>query len=821
VPSTTLFDLLRECSASDSNAKELLHVVETVYRESVGVAKTVVRYMPEYTLHDEQHINNVLDLMARLIPEDVRARLQPLEIACLILSAALHDIGMAPTAEEVTALRAHTPPPGYEETWRNYRALKESHSDLVNKQNELRAQGKHGQAEDLEGYFLSEFIRTTHAERSKDFLFKRYGDRLQYGYFDFAARLSDVCLSHNEPVEKLAALPCWELVRAPGEYCNWRFLAVMLRLADILDFDPKRTPRLLFDQLGVRSPISISEWRKHSAISGWDIRPGRIAFGAQCPDPVIEKCIRDFINMIDAEIDGARVTLLQMHDPAAPERLVDRYNICLPPNVDVRNVGPKSGPDGPLYDYVDLAFTLDQSRIISLLMGVRLYSEKELFIRELLQNAVDACRHRAAIHQQRPELGLYHPEVCVRLDERDGREFLEIEDNGMGMNDYIVRNYFARIGRSYYTSPDFEQNRSLLGLRFKPVSQFGIGVLSSFMVGDLLHVESKRFDQGSRPLSVEICGEGALFWFRKGIREVPGTKIGVRLSTRFSDLMIRYTKRSQDKKISTHDLLCRVVSSLAPHVEFPIRVQVGRATKIVRERWEVDHEYHHRYADFIKTIELDLTQMNIPGIKGTARVFVLSDAGRLTDEVILPEVDDDDNDEEPITGGTPASRLLISRHDTRSRLVLMSGTIRREYVEYSARGRRQTSYSPTITSKGRWSQQGFEVPHPLVNYPEWSSRKREGPSMIFPFPLYYDLDLSGDFVLPLTVDRRGVITTEETEKVMDRIAAVLYTLLLGALGADDVKKNKDLLQRVNKRPMLQEILAGYLADEPIAQYPSK
>ncbi len=134
-------------------------------------------------------------------------------------------------------------------------------------------------------------------------------------------------------------------MRAPGEYVNWRFIATMLRVADILDFDGKRTPVILFEHLGIREKVSIKEWKKHNSIRAWDIRPGTIAFSAKCPDPIIEKCVRDFIQIIETELFSARSILNYMHDPLC-EDMRKRYSIEFPPNVDVRNVGPEEGLDG-------------------------------------------------------------------------------------------------------------------------------------------------------------------------------------------------------------------------------------------------------------------------------------------------------------------------------------------------------------------------------------------------------------------------------------------------------------------------------------------
>ncbi|HEY7770877.1 HD domain-containing protein, partial [Longimicrobium sp.] len=295
VSETRLFRRLQEQAVPDPDVRSLIAVVERIFRECEDRLKSVLRYMPQYTLHDAVHIHRVVDLMGRLIPDRVLSRLQPLEIASLILVAGLHDIGMAPAEDEVRALLelpSDAAEPSIEAV--RYRAVRHSHPELLRRQAELRNGGNHNAAGNIEAFFLSEYIRETHAERSRQYVFERHHADLRYRNFAFVHLIADVCFSHTQPIEYLTALPVDQLLGG-GEYANFRFIAILLRVADILDFDAERTPQVLFQQLGVRDSVSISEWRKHSAISGWDVRPEYLAYTAQCPDPVIEKSIRDFL----------------------------------------------------------------------------------------------------------------------------------------------------------------------------------------------------------------------------------------------------------------------------------------------------------------------------------------------------------------------------------------------------------------------------------------------------------------------------------------------------------------------------------------------
>ncbi len=157
-------------------------------------------------------------MIGRIIPVNTLKQLRPLELASLILAAAFHDIGMAPSQIEIDSLLKDNVD---EKARLQYLAFRQSYLHLLERQQALRAEEKHFEAQQIEAFILSEFLRVTHAERGRSFLFDHYGDQLRYVGHGFAGRLADVCYSHNQDPATLETVPCWELVRTPGEYCNW------------------------------------------------------------------------------------------------------------------------------------------------------------------------------------------------------------------------------------------------------------------------------------------------------------------------------------------------------------------------------------------------------------------------------------------------------------------------------------------------------------------------------------------------------------------------------------------------------------------------
>ena len=153
-------------------------------------------------------------------------------------------------------------------------------------------------------------------------------------------------------------------------------------------------------------------------------------------------------------------------------------------------------------------------------MGERLYKNPCVALRELLQNAFDAIEYRSSLDESG-----YLPKVTVTLND----EYLTVEDNGIGMDEDIFKKYFINVGKSYYSSPECIWNKEKLDI----TSEFGIGILSVFMVAESIEVESRRTPQNPlyppQPILVEIPEIHEYFIQRKSNRTEIGTRITMKL----------------------------------------------------------------------------------------------------------------------------------------------------------------------------------------------------------------------------------------------------------------------------------------------------
>lgn len=553
--------------AGNKRVHLLKSCVQEVAEQAVLISSRVCCFLPHFTLHDERHLRNVLAIMDAWLPDQTLDDLTPLECALPILAAYVHDLGLALPKEEWQ--RLHDP-----ETETPERLLFLRHRDAyVHEQRQIEKWRRRGGADAerrialIEGFILGEYVRRSHADTRAQRILQWLGEiekeagssqLFHYGEEDYKQKLALIATSHGQDVDWLRS----RLVELAGghgrgfcqlvglgEWVNWALPALLLRMADIMDFDASRAPRILYQHIGIENEASILEWEKHLSIIGWDLRVGpkdsRLIYRAECSHPIIEKTIRDFATQIEAELRRVSLELEEQRRWLEPEQC---FELHLPGRVDLE-IHSRMGPAGPLYIYQDLRLELDQSEIQSLLMGEALYGDPALCLRELVQNALDAVELRDLRLRLQKIQGSLPPsrregvpadpllaeqELTVNLswgrDPASGEEWIRVRDHGVGMTRHVLGAYFTKVGRSFYRSPELARERAVLarhGLRLSSISCFGIGFLSCFMIADRIVVRTHPGSEAGagEPLDITLLGPESLLWLRPGSLDQQGTEV--------------------------------------------------------------------------------------------------------------------------------------------------------------------------------------------------------------------------------------------------------------------------------------------------------
>lgn len=489
-------------------------------------------HCPQYTLHDEVHLLRVTELMARVMPAAVLNSLNPIEIALLILAANFHDQGMVLENDEFQALPTNKKFIAFQDNWvlehPNWTDVKQRIND--SNLSEEERQRLRATEHELQAALLTDFIRMTHGERSAAFVRAKFSTNPMWTFAgtnvaEFVARL---CLSHVRPASDLIAANGFRFDEAVGTYrVNMPYLGLVLRLADILDLDRDRTPDSLYRTINFLSGVSLREWEKHRSVDGWRIEPGIVQFTMRCEHPEYQRSAYQFMDWIDIELSDVQRMIRNF------PRTSSSYYLDLPIAVDRSRIEPKDNA----YIYHDLEFSLSRDDIIKLLMTNKLYGAPWLCVRELLQNAMDALRHRRALIKRDNATEWEHGKVEM-LHELDGQgyELLHVTDNGAGMDRDVIERFLTRVGRSYYRSPEFEHERTsfrIANVDFDPCAQFGIGFMSCFMIGDHITIRTRR-DYGpnkgtGKPYIVQINGLGGIVVIRNGDDDqLVGTTVTIR-----------------------------------------------------------------------------------------------------------------------------------------------------------------------------------------------------------------------------------------------------------------------------------------------------
>jgi hypothetical protein len=307
-----------------------------------------------------------------------------------------------------------------------------------------------------------------------------------------------------------------------------RLLGYLLVTARGLAIDTLALPEVIGEHLGIVDPVTPAGLRATVARAVWQPRGTTLVLQAICDHPAVEIALRSHIETLNQ-------VLTEVQRAAASERSVEPLR-HLPTHVTTDGLQPSVVDGVRAYQSAGVRFRLAEDRVQELLMGEQLYGDPALAIRELYQNALDACRYRQARTEYLRRTGsgpangqgLPGGEAWtgrIRFEQgvdSDGRAYLDCVDNGIGMGVRELSEVFAQAGVRLGDLPEFieeqaEWSRLDPPVQLFPNSRFGIGVLSYFMLADEITVDTCRMGRDGSPgqrLRVAIAGPGSLFRIR-------------------------------------------------------------------------------------------------------------------------------------------------------------------------------------------------------------------------------------------------------------------------------------------------------------------
>jgi molecular chaperone HtpG len=210
-------------------------------------------------------------------------------------------------------------------------------------------------------------------------------------------------------------------------------------------------------------------------------------------------------------------------------------------------------------------FKTESKRVLDLMIN-SIYTNKEIFLRELISNASDALDKLYYLSLTNKDIKVKKNDLEIKIDLDKEARTLTITDNGCGMTEDELENNLGVIAES--GSLHFkEENEGKDDVNI--IGQFGVGFYSAFMVSDKVVVESKSYKDEDSHIWESTGVDG--YTISKGKKETTGTKITLYLKKdtedyNYSDFLTEYKIRSIIKKYSDY-------------ISYPIKMMVENTRK--------------------------------------------------------------------------------------------------------------------------------------------------------------------------------------------------------------------------------------------------
>lgn len=479
---------------------------------------TTILDFEHFSLHDKTHSISILNSVGLLIGKEKLKLLNIGDLWLLLEVAYSHDLGMAVTYEELRVLWTQ------DNEFRQYfqDSLYSSNVEIKEKSEYIRQVDSlllkrerflseetetivfdSGWPVELRKYILlvaADYVRKHHAERSRRKIFEYANEEKEiesrlYGI------VANIAYLHTQDFNEVFKILKPKETCFGEDHMHPRFVAVLLRLGDLLDMDNNRFDGEILRHFGELPHTSELHLKKHKALTHFDISPYQITAEASSDD--IEVCIEiaNWFHWLKEE----NYNFIAYWNQLAPKNLGGcSLSIC---DLKILYNGEEfhlSASD---------SYKIDKQHAIKLLIGDNIYDNNLDFLREYVQNAIDACKLQFEREYKEGELDyllleevedwnnclpfIFKKEafdkllVKVKLQVID-RDYLEINiiDEGVGIEE-IGLEALTTIGSGWKSRKYYQKQLKDLIFWLEPTAGFGIGTQSAFMISDQVEFHTK------------------------------------------------------------------------------------------------------------------------------------------------------------------------------------------------------------------------------------------------------------------------------------------------------------------------------------------
>ena len=238
------------------------------------------------------------------------------------------------------------------------------------------------------------------------------------------------------------------------------------------------------------------------------------------------------------------------------------------------------------------AFTAEISEVLNLMIN-SLYTNKDIFLRELISNASDACDKVRYLSNTSSEIVKDSSELKITIESDKEKKLLFVQDNGIGMNKDELENNLGTIAHSgtkqflQHLSEDSKKDNKFIG-------QFGVGFYSAYMVANMVEIITKKLGENQ-----------AYKWFSEGKEEytIEETEADFNHGTK----IILHMKKEEGEFLDQFRIK-HIVKSYSDHILVPIYfvekdkepIQINSASALwIQKKNEITKE---KYTEFYRNV---------------------------------------------------------------------------------------------------------------------------------------------------------------------------------------------------------------------------
>lgn len=586
----TLESRLKEYAIQNERAGSLLRSYQSVKEEMKLYLPAIFSYYPHYSAHDSSHSQSLISAIELILGEHRIRDLSPADIWLILVAAQLHDIGMILPNEEIMELVNNS-------EFKKYLAGMKSSADIDFARAATLLLDKRIPDGDNTWFLnikqsvillIAEYLRRRHTERSGniisgDTVISRLLSMKQNGEMSRAyMTVGSIAAMHGRNFDDIFTL--YETDSILQMKSHPRFAAALIRLGDLCDVDNGRFNAAMIAVFGKLPQSSLVHFYKHRTITRLCISTREICMSADIPFERIqhELAREGYGCVVKGEDFCHRIVREHQHwfnmIKKELQNLLLHAGEIFPVDMDQTLPAFKqeilvNGQRSVLADS-NLRLNFAPEKAYALIEGYSLYDEQRTFVREFVQNSLDAMkiqlwrdlkdgRWNSYLSKEKREnlsdlqpfdlckeiYESYRVEIKTETDKATDSKTITFKDSGIGISYDDLQNNIIRTGTSWGSRKKYESELAEMPPWMRPTGGFGIGLHAAFAVTDKIEIKSKtRYEEYPKHIIIH-SGQQDGFVFARTVKEpfFYGTEIMAEIVKPMQEI------RSEKSEISPYD----------------------------------------------------------------------------------------------------------------------------------------------------------------------------------------------------------------------------------------------------------------------------